>query len=80
MPAIVDPDCTSLKGARHGVSQVQVIGEDSSSKTILGRVGTRYHLSERSKQSFDTLFLLLCFNVLGTTMGPTRGQHTEYST
>ena len=46
MPTVVDPDCTSLKGARHGMSQVQVVGEDSSSKTILSRISTCYHLSK----------------------------------
>ena len=46
VPTIVDPDCTSLKGARHCMSQVQVISKHSSSKSILSRVSTCYHLSK----------------------------------
>ena len=57
MPTIVDPHCTSLKGARHCMSQVQVIGKNSSNKSILSCVSTFYHLStyqQKSKPSYGT--------------------------
>ena len=44
MPTIVDPNCAGVKGTRHQMSCVQVIGKYSSSKAILSFVGTLNHL------------------------------------
>ena len=44
MPTVVDPDSASVKGTRHQMSCVQVLGKDSSGKAILTLVSTLNHL------------------------------------